>query len=465
VIISSVASSPYHLSLHGSSSSGHNHHRLMVIHALPENAIRSLGSGQVLTDSVALIKELIENSLDAGATQITIEVSPNLLDNIQVKDNGFGIASVDRDSVCLRHCTSKLHNFEDVHRVRTLGFRGEALASAAELSERMVFTTRVEGEPVAQVCEVGRDGKMKEKRTVGAPVGTTVRVEGFLKKLPVRRENAIRQEKKLLAKLKVLVAKYYISRPSCRFGLKVVAKGRVGGKGDDVVHAPSKSIPEAVKKVVGNQAAGACEWVAKTEGGITIEAFLPKKDGDPAVFSGRPDCTHYVYVDSRPVSCARGILKSLRSLYKGYLNSTASEKAGRLSDPLLYLNIRCPTGSYDPNVEPAKDDVMFDKNSGEAIVNIAEELFKGLYGELNETVRNRVAPKEKQQKEKHADRGFEVLLARKKDVVESPPTVRPEAPDLLMEAVLAEAEEEGMLRPLNEVEIGIAPGNSGCNRS
>lgn len=107
---------------------------------------------------------------------------------LQVRDNGYGIAPEDRDTACVRHHTSKIRAYADIATCRSLGFRGEALASAAELSTGMTFTTRVEGERVATVCEVARNGSVQGRRTIGAPVGTTVKATGFLKKLPVRRE-------------------------------------------------------------------------------------------------------------------------------------------------------------------------------------------------------------------------------------------------------------------------------------
>ena len=123
----------------------------MPIEALPQNAVQAIGSSQCLTDSHSLIKELIENAIDARATSITTEVSTNVLDKIQVKDNGHGIAPEDRTLLCRRSCTSKIRNLEDLERIggRSLGFRGEALHSAATLSGLLKITTRVEGEEIA----------------------------------------------------------------------------------------------------------------------------------------------------------------------------------------------------------------------------------------------------------------------------------------------------------------------------
>lgn len=136
----------------------------MSIIALPTETVRTIGSTQVLTDSASLVKELVDNALDAQATSVTIEVSANALDTIQVKDNGHGIAPIDRPLVCKRHCTSKIKDLEDLANLggASLGFRGEALASAAELSECLVVTTRIVGEATAVSLKVSQKGEVEK---------------------------------------------------------------------------------------------------------------------------------------------------------------------------------------------------------------------------------------------------------------------------------------------------------------
>ena len=132
----------------------------MPIAALPESAVQAIGSTQVLQDSNSVVKELIDNALDARASAIFIDISANTLDSIQVKDNGYGIAPVDRLLLCKRHCTSKITSFEDIANIggQSLGFRGEALASAAEMSGSVYVTTKIEGEETAFNGRIGRDG-------------------------------------------------------------------------------------------------------------------------------------------------------------------------------------------------------------------------------------------------------------------------------------------------------------------
>lgn len=135
----------------------------MTIQALSSGTVKLIGASQVLTDPASVIKELIDNSLDARASSIFIDISINTLDVIQVRDNGHGIVPEDREMLCKRHCTSKIRHQQDLKDVggKWLGFRGEALASAAELSGGLTLTTRVEGEDVATCLNIARTGEIQ----------------------------------------------------------------------------------------------------------------------------------------------------------------------------------------------------------------------------------------------------------------------------------------------------------------
>lgn len=134
----------------------------MTIAALPRETARKVTSTLALNDAVSVVKELIDNALDACADAISIEVSANTLDLIQVKDNGFGIGVEDRQLLCKKGCTSKIRSIDDLAALggSFLGFRGEALASVAEISNSVTITTRVEGEVVGSLLKFGPDGKL-----------------------------------------------------------------------------------------------------------------------------------------------------------------------------------------------------------------------------------------------------------------------------------------------------------------
>ena len=132
------------------------------IATLPPTTARQIGSGQVLVDPSSVVKELIDNALDARAKSIFVDIAANTIDSIQVKDDGHGIPTEDRSLVCRRSCTSKIRDFHDLREVggKWLGFRGEALSSMAEMSSSLCVTTRVEGEPAAVKLKYGRDGEL-----------------------------------------------------------------------------------------------------------------------------------------------------------------------------------------------------------------------------------------------------------------------------------------------------------------
>lgn len=132
------------------------------ITALPPTTVRQIGSHQLLTDPSSVVKELIDNALDARAKNIFVDITANIIDSIQVKDDGHGIPSEDRALACRRYCTSKIRDFRDLKEVggKWLGFRGEALASIADMSGTVSITTRVEGEPVAVKLTYQRNGEL-----------------------------------------------------------------------------------------------------------------------------------------------------------------------------------------------------------------------------------------------------------------------------------------------------------------
>lgn len=132
----------------------------MAISPLPETTRDLLRSTVVLVNAVSVIKELIDNALDAHATNINIEIASNTIDLIQVKDNGAGVGPDDRELLCKRGCTSKIRSYEDLVDLggNHLGFRGEALASIAELSEKVIITTRVDGEIAGKACTFDNKG-------------------------------------------------------------------------------------------------------------------------------------------------------------------------------------------------------------------------------------------------------------------------------------------------------------------
>ncbi|KAL8941067.1 MAG: hypothetical protein Q9211_001968 [Gyalolechia sp. 1 TL-2023] len=269
----------------------------MSITPLPPQAVHAIGSGQVLTDSTSLVKELVDNALDAQATSINVEISANALDVIQVKDNGYGIAPEDRALVCRRHCTSKIKDLDDLANIggASLGFRGEALASTVEMSGRVVVTTRIIGEATAVSLKVSRNGQVESEGRVSQAVGTTIRVTDFLQTLPVRRQTALKDPAKQLAKVKRTLQAYAFARPAVRLGLKVLrAKNDKGSW----TYAPKSdaSVSDVATKILGKKVSDQCQWVvwisdernsskqpAKSDSMYRFETLIPKPDSGKLV--------------------------------------------------------------------------------------------------------------------------------------------------------------------------------------
>ena len=132
----------------------------MSVAALPARTVSAIGSAQALTDPASLVKELIDNAVDGRASSIAVDISADTLNDIRVKDNGHGIDPDDRSKVCLRHCTSKIRDLEELRTIggRSLGFRGMALASVAEMSGCLMISTRIEGEETAVELRFDRQG-------------------------------------------------------------------------------------------------------------------------------------------------------------------------------------------------------------------------------------------------------------------------------------------------------------------
>ena len=332
----------------------------MSIAPLPAAAVRLIGATQVITDACSLIKELIDNALDARATSINIEISLDTLSTIQARDNGHGVAPTDRDLLCRRYCTSKIRGYGDLKDLggSSLGFRGEALASACEIAGEVGVITRVEGEDVACALKMTQTGEVKSRSRASHPVGTTVKVTDLFKHLPVRKQTAVKSAAKTLARVKTMLQAYALARPNVRFALKVLkAKNDKG----NWTYVPAKGQPkeDAAFKVVGKECAGQCEWQVMELHGFEVQAFMPRPD---AVASKISNVGHFFSLDDRPVCTVRGTLKQVMTIFKEKLRGCSKSLEGA-KDPFIWLNLVCPPGSYDPNVEPAKDDVVFEDSN------------------------------------------------------------------------------------------------------
>ncbi|KAI5306382.1 hypothetical protein KEM56_001163 [Ascosphaera pollenicola] len=355
----------------------------MSIALLPQEAARAIGSISALYDSCSVIKELVDNALDAEATSISIEISENTLDTVVVKDNGTGISAEGRDLVCRPNCTSKLQDVGDLRRVgaHSLGFRGLAMSSIAETCEVVTVTTRTRQKAVGAILSFRRDGTLIGEDKIAHPVGTTVRLKGFLTRLPVRRQVMLKRASSTIVRITELVKAYSLARLSIRFSLRAMNSK----SNSPWTYAPigPYSHADAVLNVCGKDIVNQCdcfswpEQVSEDGTSARLIALLPRIDADIKKATG----SQYISVDGRPLASNRGIakalIKSLNTHFRG-----ARQREGLVipsGKQFICLHISNPPSEYDANVEPAKDDLVFSDEP--AVLALAEEAFRQFYGQ------------------------------------------------------------------------------------
>ncbi|EEB07106.2 MutL family mismatch-repair protein Pms1 [Schizosaccharomyces japonicus yFS275] len=182
----------------------------MSIRPIDKKSIHRICSGQVITDIASAVKELVENSLDAGATNIEIRFKHYGLDTIEVVDNGNGISSDDHACIAKKYYTSKLNEFEDLSKLGTFGFRGEALSSLCALSDLQVSTATAQETPKGHSLTFNHEGDLVKHAVVPFQKGTMITVQNIFSTLPVRRKHLERNYKKEYSKALVLLQMYAV---------------------------------------------------------------------------------------------------------------------------------------------------------------------------------------------------------------------------------------------------------------
>ncbi|KAH6604765.1 dna mismatch repair [Trichoderma cornu-damae] len=344
----------------------------MPISALPQSTVRLLGSSLVITKPCDVVKELIDNAIDAGAGLVEIVVSPNCLDTIRVRDDGRGIDVDDFDALGRRAHTSKLKAFDELglRAGESLGFRGEALAAVNALAV-VAITTRTAKDVIATRLQLkSAVGGVENRRPVSAPVGTTVQVTRLFEALPARRQHSLKHSAKHIQAVKDLLTSYALARPDLRLSLKMVGETTYSWS-----YAPvcASGVDEAALQVFGKALANSCIHVSRNSAcdqatplqfdqqppqDFILDALIPKPGFDAQAVKGKG---LYLSVDSRPISSACDMAKKMTTIFKTCLNRIADTNGpcANISNPFMRLNIRCPPGSYDANVTPLKDEVVF----------------------------------------------------------------------------------------------------------
>ena len=356
----------------------------MPITKLPLDTVRLLGSALAISTSPSLVKELLENALDAAATSVEVLISADTIDKIQVRDNGTGIPLEDIRNLGRRAHTSKLRRIEDLDgEAKTLGFRGEALASTLSLAQGGVgITTRTAGETVATKFSLKKGTGGAENRKPGlGPVGTTVTVEGLFGSLPVRRKQAEIESRKSLAKIRDLMLAYVLARPYLKLSLKVMGDTNQVWRFSP---AGKETVRDVVVQILGKSLASQCIYVEKfwtpephgpvDAPTISMQAFLPVSNCNIEAIKGKGA---FISVDQRPITSIRGAGKKIAVFYKRCLGTTLRNS---IPSPFMQLSIRFSSGAgYDPNIEPLKDEVLFVDE--ERVLNCFAELCRSIYSD------------------------------------------------------------------------------------
>lgn len=170
--------------------------------------VHQIQSGQVIVDLLSVVKELVENALDAQSTSVEVRFRQNGLEGVEVQDNGCGIAPENYENIALKHHTSKLDSYDDLDRLRTFGFRGEALSSLCAVSKFSVTTSLQSQVPKGTRLEFDTDGRIRSRSVVATSRGTTAKMEALFSNLPVRRQELERNVKREYGKVLVLLNSY-----------------------------------------------------------------------------------------------------------------------------------------------------------------------------------------------------------------------------------------------------------------
>lgn len=308
----------------------------MPIRVLPESVASAIAAGEVVERPESVVKELIENSIDAGATRIQITVESGGRKLIEVVDDGVGIESEEVLLSVARHATSKLVSKEDLFNISTLGFRGEALSSIAAVAH-LEIVTRAQTEEIGTKLSVSA-ANIQDQKPVGTPTGMTVRVQDLFFNVPARLK-FLKTETTERRRISKLVSRYALAYPRVSFQLNLEGRSTfsTSGNGDRREVLASALSVDIAKDMIA---------IPETEGsGITLSGFI----SSPTVHRGsRREIT--LFVQGRWVQDS-SLSSAVVQAYHGLL------MVGRY--PLAVLFLQIPPELVDVNVHPAKAEVRF----------------------------------------------------------------------------------------------------------
>ena len=301
---------------------------------LPELLVSQIAAGEVVERPASVLKELLENSVDAGARTINVTLDEGGVRRVQVEDDGAGIAREELPLALARHATSKIAHLSDLEAVSTMGFRGEALASIAAVS-RLAITTRPGGAPHGAALRA-EGASLGEVEPAARAPGTTVTVEDLYFNTPARRK-FLKSEPTEFGHCEEVLRRIALARPEIAFSLR--HNGRVSR------HLRSETLRERAVALLGRELAQASVPIETAAGGMRLRGLA----GTPQAAQARADC-QYFFVNGRYVR-DRVLAHAVREAYAELLHGD------RQAAYLLFLDIDPRT--VDVNVHPAKIEVRF----------------------------------------------------------------------------------------------------------
>ncbi|MBL8722431.1 MAG: DNA mismatch repair endonuclease MutL [Planctomycetes bacterium] len=307
----------------------------MVIHVLPPEVVNQIAAGEVVERPASVVKELVENSLDAGATRIRVEITAGGAESIRVLDNGGGFLPEDLPLAFRSHATSKLRSVADLDHIGSLGFRGEALASIGAVSRATIKSRRPGAREGWQVATDG--GRELPPEPCGCPEGTTIEIRDLFCNVPARRR-FLKSATAERARIQELLAELSLARLEVDFTL--VADGR------ELLRLPGgESLAARVARCFGEQLAAGLLPVQRAFEGLTVEGVIAQPD------LARRDSRHELcYVNGR-LARESSAVHAVRQAYREYL------MGGRF--PVYVLQVALPADQVDVNVHPRKAEVRF----------------------------------------------------------------------------------------------------------
>lgn len=305
------------------------------IHVLDQNTVNQIAAGEVIDRPSSVVKELLENAIDAGATAITVEIKDGGLSLIRITDNGSGIAADDIHNAFVAHATSKIRDAVDLVSVSSLGFRGEALSSIAAVCRvELITKTR---DSVTGICYKIEGGEEISSEEIGAPDGTTFLVKEIFYNTPARRKFLKTGQTEGLY-ISELVERIAMSRPDISFRLIMNGQNKLYTSGNG-------KLRDVIYTIFGKEIASNLIPVKLKLSGLSMTGFI----GKPVINRGNRGFENY-FINGRYVK-SRVINKAIEDAYKPYMMQHKY--------PFTVLLIDIPSELLDVNVHPAKMELRF----------------------------------------------------------------------------------------------------------